>query len=370
MPLMGRTEAEHSENANKVLNQIDEFFSEISSTDKTFHTDPSETDKSDSVTNVSNVSNVSDTPTEVSVSEPFRKKEISQKKESETEECIVIRSSIPVNDSESTIISVRKPEVNTLQTRKFSPSPEIQSNLYTREHTETSDISTGSTKRYLEEYGDSFPTEVNLKPSKPAKKIYKKESIVNDYSTDAILRELDKIKLESEKILVSERKKIKKLIKKTEQEYIDDVSEITKDFSQKLVTDVKDNINNAQGYILENQEEILIEIIKYLIIIINFANKGIIVFLNFFIDKVFGNENSVFKNFYKYIESLMEILVKRVSDKTTEKILITEFWNKYSTETKKKNKSKLLNDFFTKHGKTVPDKEISSLDELLALFKI
>ncbi|XWV24837.1 putative ORFan [Tupanvirus deep ocean] len=164
----------------------------------------------------------------------------------------------------------------------------------------------------------------------------------------------------------------------TEKETLQDVQIIAKELSKNMVIDVKENLEQTQQFIQNNKYEILVDLINYAIVIIDFLNKLIYQAFNLIQEKIIGNKDNFFSMLKTYYDILFDFFVKKISDKTLDTIGKIEhskeliiMWNDYKKEKDNDKKQTIIKKFLTDHNIQINNEKIQNIElsELVQLLK-
>ncbi|XWV26084.1 putative orfan [Tupanvirus soda lake] len=164
----------------------------------------------------------------------------------------------------------------------------------------------------------------------------------------------------------------------TEKESLEDVQIIAKELSKNMVIDVKENLEHTQQYIQNNKYEILVDLINYMIVIIDFLNKLIYQAFYLIQEKIIGNKDNFFITLKSYYDILFDFFVKKVSDKTLDTIGKMEYskelmvmWNDYKKEENNEKKQTIIKKFLDNHGIQINNDNLQNIElsEVVQLLK-
>jgi len=436
--LIGRTEKYNIDKANNVIGEINKFMTEMSKTHtEKSGSEKSNSEKSNTEKSSTEKSNTEKSGSEKSGSEKSgSEKSGSEKSGSEksgSEKSSTEKSSFGRRTERSSFGRRTEKSIGTVSDDE---SP-INMKYVIEEDSDCEDVSKNNIpKKYIESYGFSDPTEVivtEVKPIKPiiltTKKPKQMKQIepteLKNISTETILNEiallspkletssskletsssklenhkdkslhkqqsLKKSKMSQEKQSKMSQEKQSKMsqekqskiapkkqkIQETEySEYMEDVSEITKTFSKKIVNDVKENFDVAHSYINDNKNEIIIDTINYIVIVIELANKLVLSAVSYLNTKLFDKNDSIFLIFYNYFQIIGNFFLKKVSDETLKQLFeskyqLVSFWKLYTHETNETNKRKMLENYLSKHNRQYDDLDDMTFDKLMQYFKM
>jgi hypothetical protein len=100
----------------------------------------------------------------------------------------------------------------------------------------------------------------------------------------------------------------------------DDVKIVTKELGKKLIVDMKNNFADTKQYIKQNQYDIIVDMINYLIIVIDFLNKLIYDAFQFIQTKILGQENNFYSHIKQYFDIISNYFIAKITKNTIEKM--------------------------------------------------
>ena len=214
-------------------------------------------------------------------------------------------------------------------------------------------------QNFIESYGDTniIENKINLKIQK--NKTQKNDNMTKKYGIQN--------KINQSKQMISDTNETSKSI---ENESLMDIRDITKKITQKS--------KKSQQYIKDHKHDIIIDLINYLIIIIDFMNRLIYQTFNLIQDKIIGNGNNLFNDVKSYYDALIIFFIKKVSDKTIDildgasdnKNLLT-MWSKYKKKSNLQEKETILSSYLKQYNIKIDKDKYKhiSLHEIIELLK-
>ena len=234
---------------------------------------------------------------------------------------------------------------------------EISSDDQVQETSEQSAFSTFSTtknEKFIESYGDENMTETIIE-----------SKIKLPKENDIIIQTKDNDNASLQK-------------KPIDPDYLADIERITKELSKNIKNDIKENFKQTQQHVKNNDNDIVVDIINYLIMSIDFSNKLIYQIFIFLQKKIMGRGDNLFSIIKIFYDGIINFLVGKISEHTLTKLSRMEeehgllsIWTEYKKQTDAVKKHTLLITYLKEYDIDISKEKCDSLtfSDLVNLIK-